>query len=83
MKKMVISLALVGALAGCTTTEQDAAVGGAAGAVIGGLASDSVGGAVIGGVAGAAAGVLIGKAARTGYCRYRDRYGRIYEAPCR
>lgn len=83
MRKMILAVAAVAALAGCTTSERDAALGGTAGAVIGGVASNSVGGAVVGGVVGAAAGVLIGKATRTGWCVYRDRSGRLYEARCR
>ncbi|MEQ1943417.1 hypothetical protein ABMA32_13455 [Mesorhizobium sp. VNQ89] len=83
MKKTIIALAAMMAIAGCTTAEQDAAVGGTAGALIGGLATGDAGGAIVGGVVGAASGVLLGKATRTGWCRYRDRYGRIYEARCR
>jgi len=83
MKKTIIALAAIMAIAGCTTAEQDAAVGGTAGALIGGLATGDAGGAIVGGVVGAASGVLLGKATRTGWCRYRDRYGRIYEARCR
>lgn len=84
MRKMVLALAAAAALAGCTTTEQDAALGGVAGAAIGGLATDSVEGAVIGGVAGAATGALISRATRRGWCIYRDPYtGERYEARCR
>jgi hypothetical protein len=83
MKKTIIALAAMMAIAGCTTSEQDAVVGGTAGALIGGLATGDAGGAIVGGVVGAASGVLLGKATRTGWCRYRDRYGRIYEARCR
>ncbi len=83
MKKTIIALAAMMAIAGCTTAEQDAAVGGTAGALIGGLATGDAGGAIVGGVVGAASGVLLGKATRTGWCRYRDRNGRIYEARCR
>jgi len=75
-------MAAVMALAGCTTAENDAALGGAAGAVIGGAVGGWEG-AAIGGVVGAASGVLIGKATRQGWCRYRDSSGRIYEARCR
>ncbi|MCX7303831.1 MAG: hypothetical protein NTV73_05780 [Hyphomicrobiales bacterium] len=83
MKKTILALAAVMALAGCTTAENDASVGALGGAVIGGLATGDAGGAIIGGVVGAASGVLIGKATRTGWCRYRDSHGRIYEARCR
>ncbi|MBU0583203.1 MAG: hypothetical protein KKB66_11875 [Alphaproteobacteria bacterium] len=83
MKKIAFAVVAMMALAGCTTAENDAALGGTAGAVIGGLATGDAGGAIVGGVVGAASGVLIGKATRTGWCRYRDRNGRIYEARCR
>ena len=83
MRKTIFAVAAMIALAGCTTAEQDATVGGLAGAGIGALATGDAGGAIIGGVVGAASGVLLGKATRHGWCRYRDRYGRIYEARCR
>lgn len=83
MKKLVVILVATMAIAGCTTAEKDAALGGAAGAAIGGLATDSVGGAVIGGVGGAAAGALLGRATRRGYCEYRDpRTREIYVDRC-
>ena len=83
MRKTMFAVAAMMALAGCTTAENDATLGGLAGAGIGALATGDAGGAIIGGVVGAASGVLIGKATRTGWCRYRDRNGRIYEARCR
>jgi hypothetical protein len=83
MRKTIFAVAALMALAGCTTAENDAALGGLAGAAIGGIATGDAGGAIVGGVVGAASGVLIGKATRDGWCRYRDRNGRIYEARCR
>ena len=83
MRKTILAVAAMMALAGCTTAEQDATVGGLAGAGIGALATGDAGGALIGGAVGAVSGVLIGKATRSGWCRYRDRHGRIYEARCR
>ncbi|GEO85685.1 MULTISPECIES: glycine zipper domain-containing protein [Alphaproteobacteria] len=83
MKKTLIALALIAPLASCTATERGAGVGAATGAVIGGVATNSVGGAAVGAVIGGAAGVLIAQADRRGYCIYRDRYGRRYEARCR
>ena len=77
----IVSAILV--LSGCTTTERSAAVGGATGAAIGGIASGNVGGAVVGGAIGAIAGGLIGESRRSGYCRYRNSRGQIYEARCR
>ena len=82
MRKTIIALAAVGALAGCTTTERDVGVATAGGAVIGGLITGDATGAVVGGLAGAAAGVLV-RESRNGWCVYRDRYGRMYEARCR
>lgn len=83
MRKTIIALLAVAALAGCTTAEKDAAVGGAAGAVIGGLVTGDAGGAIVGGVVGAAGAVLVGQASRKGWCVYRDSRGRLYEARCR
>jgi surface antigen len=78
----IVVMGAVFALSGCTTTERSATVGGAAGAAIGGIASGSVGGAVVGGAIGAIAGGLIGESKRSGYCRYRNSRGQIYEARC-
>ena len=83
MRQTMFAVAAMMALAGCTTAESDATLGGLAGAGIGALATGDAGGAIVGGVVGAASGVLIGKATRTGWCRYRDSRGRIYEARCR
>lgn len=80
MRKMIIAVAAVAALSGCTSTEKDIGVGTAAGAVIGGIAGGGRG-AAIGAVAGAAGGVLV-RSLRNGYCQYRDRHGRIYTARC-
>jgi hypothetical protein len=83
MRKTILAVAAMMALVGCTTGEQDAAIGGLAGAGIGALATGDAGGAIIGGVVGAGTGYLIGRATRQGWCRYRDNRGRIYEARCR
>lgn len=83
MRKTIIALAAVLAIAGCSTAEKDAALGGTAGAIIGGLATDSVGGAVVGGAAGALGGYLLGRATRRGYCEYRHpRTRKIYVDRC-
>jgi len=83
MKKIVLVGALVGALASCTATEQGTAIGAGTGAVIGGVVTNSWGGAAVGAVAGGLTGALIGHSVeRRGYCIYRDRYGRRYEARC-
>ena len=84
MRKLLLTLTMVGAVAGCTTAEQGAVVGGLGGAAIGGLATGRTSGALAGGLIGTSAGYLIGRSAdRPGYCRYRDQYGRVYEARCR
>lgn len=84
MRKLVIALGLIGSLASCTQTEKGAAIGAGTGAIIGGVVSDSWGGAAIGALAGGTIGALIGNSRdRAGYCIYRDRYGRRFEARCR
>ena len=82
MKRFAFALAALAAVSGCTTAEQDAALGAGAGALIGGAVSGDAGGAIVGAVAGGATGVLLGAATRRGYCRYRDSNGDIYEAVC-
>jgi Glycine zipper 2TM domain len=84
MKKMLILLAVVAGVTGCTNTEKGAVVGGAGGAAIGAAVSGDAGGAIIGGIAGATAGALIGNATEPGYCVYRERRypHRRYQAPC-
>lgn len=76
-------------MAACTAAEQRTAGYGAGGAAIGALAGGAIGGntrgALTGAAIGAVAGTLIGASqTRNGvqYCRYRDNYGRVYEAPC-
>ncbi|KKX27688.1 YMGG-like glycine zipper-containing protein [Rhizobium sp. LC145] len=84
MKKFLLACALIGTLASCTSTEKGTAIGAASGAVIGGAVTDSWGGAAVGAVAGGLVGAAIGESEkRRGYCVYRDRYGRTYEARCR
>ncbi|ASW04672.1 MULTISPECIES: YMGG-like glycine zipper-containing protein [unclassified Rhizobium] len=84
MKKIIVAIALLGALASCTATEKGTAIGAGTGALIGGVATHSWGGAAVGAVAGGVVGNLIGRSEdRRGYCIYRDRYGHRYEARCR
>ncbi|MDE1993390.1 MAG: glycine zipper 2TM domain-containing protein [Rhizobiaceae bacterium] len=84
MKKLIVAIALIGSLASCTSTEKGTAIGAGTGAVIGGVATNSWGGAAVGAVAGGLVGNLIGQSRdRAGYCIYRDRNGRRYEARCR
>ena len=82
MKKIIVALAIIAPLASCTTTERDAAVGATSGAIIGGVVTGNVRGAAVGAALGGATGVLLGKADRRGWCVYRDRRGRRYEARC-
>ncbi|AXV16731.1 hypothetical protein CYG48_14155 [Neorhizobium sp. SOG26] len=84
MKKIVLVCSMVGALASCTATERGTAIGAGTGAVIGGAVTNSWGGAAVGAVAGGLVGAAVGQSTeRRGYCVYRDRYGRTYEARCR
>ncbi|WP_199200807.1 YMGG-like glycine zipper-containing protein [Mesorhizobium sp. 113-3-3] len=83
MKRTMLVLSLLIALAACSRTEQGAAVGGLGGAAIGAaVAGNPVQGAVVGGAVGAIAGAVIGHASEAGQCRYRDRQGRVYVARC-
>jgi hypothetical protein len=89
MKRLIISMfAAVSLLAaaGCTTTEQRAGTGAVVGAGTGALIAAATGssgrGVATGALIGGAAGALIGAATTPGMCRYRDAYGRIYEARC-
>jgi hypothetical protein len=81
MRKLIIALAATMAIAGCTTTERDVAVGAGVGAAAGGLISGDVEGALVGAAVGAATGVLV-RNLRNGFCEYRDSRGRIYTARC-
>jgi hypothetical protein len=85
MRKLVLVLAVSAVLAACTNAEKGAVIGGVGGAAIGTAAGgNDVRNAIVGGAVGAVAGTLIGSAMdHPGYCRYRDRNGRIFEARCR
>ena len=84
MKKILVVCCTLGTLASCTSTEKGTAIGAGTGAVIGGAVTNSWGGAAVGAVAGGLVGAAIGESEkRRGYCVYRDRYGRTYEARCR
>ncbi|MCI5075143.1 glycine zipper domain-containing protein [Oricola sp.] len=79
--KTIAVLAVVGALAGCTTAEQSATVGAAAGGAIGAAVTGDLGGAAIGAFIGGVGGYLLGKEA-DGRCRYRRPNGQIFYAAC-
>ncbi|HEV7245936.1 MAG TPA: glycine zipper domain-containing protein [Shinella sp.] len=86
MKKTIIALALVAStvtLTACTQTERGTAIGAGTGAIIGGVVTGRAGGALAGAAIGGVAGYLVSRSDRNGYCIYRDRYGRRYEARCR
>ncbi len=84
MKKILLIAALDGTLASCTSTEKGTAIGAGSGALIGGAVTNSWGGAAVGAVGGGLIGAAIRESQkRNGYCVYRDRYGRNYEARCR
>jgi hypothetical protein len=81
MRKLVLVMAAIGALAGCTNAEKGAAIGAGLGAGAGLLAGgNDVRNAAIGAGVGALAGYLIGKT-QDGKCRYYDydKNGRRYE----
>jgi len=81
MRKILVVVAMVAAVSGCTTTEQDVGVGTAAGAIIGGAVGGWKG-AAIGAAVGAGSGLLV-RNLRNGYCQYRNpRTGRVYTARC-
>ncbi|WP_315924407.1 YMGG-like glycine zipper-containing protein [Mesorhizobium sp. SP-1A] len=83
------------ALAGCAQTEQQqrtgtgALIGGAGGALVGQAIGHDTKSTLIGAAAGTLLGAAVGSASSPQQqprgdemCRYRDRYGRIYTAPC-
>ena len=80
MRRTALAIATVLALAGCTTTEKDVAVGTLAGTAIGAIAGGGRG-ALIGAGVGAVGGLLV-RHLRNGYCEYRDRHGHLYTARC-
>ena len=86
MKKIsaiILSLSMLAGVAGCTTTEQGAVVGAAGGALVGQAIGGDTKSTLIGAAVGGVTGALIGESMKKkGYCRYRDKYGVIYEAPC-
>ncbi len=83
MKHILFALIATVAIASCTTAERTATVGALGGAAIGGIAGGDLEGAAVGAAIGGVGGYLLGRAAdRPGYCRYRDRYGRVYTARC-
>lgn len=82
MTRIIFAAMALLALASCSKTEKAAVIGAASGAVIGGIVTNDLRGAAIGAAAGGATGALIGQAREPGWCTYRDRYGRTYDARC-
>jgi len=83
--KVAVLIGLAIGVAGCQTADQDNAVlGGAAGAIIGGVSTGTLKGAAIGSAIGAGTGILIGRIANNSpYCYYKRRRGGRFIARCR
>lgn len=88
MKKTLLVLPMMAALAACDTPGQSALAGAATGAAIGSVVSadnDRLEGALVGGAvgaaAGAAAGTFLGRT-QSGNCVYQRRDGSRYTAAC-
>ena len=86
MKKLLLTLPLLTlALAGCQTSDQNAAAGAVGGALLGAAVSsddDRLVGAAVGAAVGVAASTLVRPTGINNTCIYRDQYGRNFEAPC-
>ncbi|MBZ9870544.1 glycine zipper 2TM domain-containing protein [Mesorhizobium sp. BR1-1-9] len=94
IKKAILAVLMTAALAGCETQTEGqqrattgALVGGAGGAPVGQAIGGNTNSTVIGAASGALLGAVVGSATtpqRRGeqLCRYQDRSGRIYTAPC-
>lgn len=94
IKKAILAVVMTAALAGCETQTEGqqrattgALLGGAGGALVGQAIGGNTKSTVIGAASGALLGAVVGSATtpqRRGdqLCRYQDRYGRIYTAPC-
>lgn len=82
MRKLILALAATAALAGCTSTEQGAAIGAVAAGGTALAVTGDAGTTIVAAAAGGIAGALIGRAAqREDYCEYRRR-GRIVIDRC-
>ena len=95
IKKAILAVLMTAALAGGETQTEGqqrattgALLGGAGGALVGQATGGNTKSTVIGAATGALLGAVVGSATtpqepRGGQlCRYQDRYGRIYTAPC-
>ena len=84
MKKFLIAVPMIAALAACDTPDGTLAASTLAGAALGATVSggsDKTKGAIIGGAAGLAAGSLIARQ-QDGQCVYQRSDGSRYVAPC-
>lgn len=84
MKKFLIALPMIAALAACETQDRTLAASTLAGAVVGASVSgsnDKAKGAIIGGATGLAAGTLINRQ-QNGGCIYERPDGSRYTATC-
>lgn len=72
MRNLIIVIAGMIVLTGCTTTQQDAVTGGLAGAAIGGIVGHQSGhgvtGAAIGGAVGTVGGMAVGEMRSKKFC---------------
>ena len=95
IKKAILTVLMTVALAGCETQTEGqqrattgALVGGAGGALVGQAIGGNTKSTVIGAASGALLGAVVGSATTPQeprgrqLCRYQDRYGQIYTAPC-
>lgn len=87
MRRITLVLPLIAlGLSACTPEEQNVALGATTGALIGravSSGSDRDKGTILGAATGIAAAAVVNETNRNRQlCRYRDSYGRIYEAPC-
>ena len=93
IKKAILAVLVTAALAGCDQTESQqragtgALIGGAGGALVGQAIGGNTQSTLIGAGAGALLGAVVGSSTTPQprgqqLCRYQDRYGRIYTAPC-
>lgn len=83
MRKFLLILPLVGALAACENMTDQQMVGTAGGAAVGAVLSpgNPIAGAAVGGALGLAAGTYLGKD-HSGRCVYRGQDGRRHTGPC-
>ncbi|WP_137934358.1 YMGG-like glycine zipper-containing protein [Mesorhizobium comanense] len=93
--KAIAAVVLAAALAGCQSQTEGqqrattgALIGGAGGALVGQAIGGNTKSTVIGAASGALLGAVVGSATTPQeprgrqLCRYQDRYGQIYTAPC-